>query len=146
VHREICPEGIAPPAANHAQAVVSTSTGPARWLHTSGIVPIRPDGTVPVSLGDQALVVWQNLGAVLAAADMTPRDVVSVCTYVVPDQDLTEVVVARDRFFGDHRAASTLVVVNGLVREDWLLEVALVASTSPPSSPSSSSTTTTGRA
>jgi len=53
--------------------------------------------------------------------------VVSVATYVVPDQDLGAVMEARDRFFGDHRAASTLVVVQALVRPEWRLEVALVA-------------------
>ena len=50
--RRIDPPGIAPPAANYAHATLTS--GPANWLHTSGVVPVRPDGTVPTDIGEQA--------------------------------------------------------------------------------------------
>jgi enamine deaminase RidA (YjgF/YER057c/UK114 family) len=127
VHTEIAPSTIAPPAANYALGVVTS--GAARWLHTSGIVPTRPDGTVPDSVADQADVVWANLLAILTEADMVATDVVSITTYVVIDHiaELSTVMAARDRALGGHRAASTLVTVPGLARPAWKLEIAIVA-------------------
>lgn len=125
VNRAISPSGIAPPAANYAHAVLSTA--PRRWLHTSGVVPISPDGTVPSALVDQAETVWANIGAMLDDAAMGPTDVVSVTTYVTPGHDLREIMAVRDRFLAGHRASSTLVVVAELAQPAWLMEIQVVA-------------------
>ena len=124
-NRIVDPDGIAPPAANYAHAVVSDS--PSRLLHTSGVVPTAPDGSVAADVGQQAVDVWRTIGALLADADMGPGDIVSVTTYVVPDQDLASVMAARDAFLDGHLAASTLVTVPALARPEWLMEIAIVA-------------------
>ena len=121
----ISPPSIAPPAAAYAHAVLST--GPAELLHTSGVVPVGPDRSVPSTLEEQAAVVWANLAAILADAGMAATDVVSVTTYVVAGEPLGPVMAARDRFMQGHLAASTLVTVPALARAEWRLEVALVA-------------------
>jgi enamine deaminase RidA (YjgF/YER057c/UK114 family) len=99
-------------------------------LHTSGVVPIGPDGAVPSDIGAQAETVWTNLRAILDEAGMVATDVVSITTYVVVDHlaSLPTVMAARDRALGGHRAASTLVTVPALARPEWLMEIALVAS------------------
>ncbi len=125
VNTEVNPAGIAAPAANYAHAVLSM--GPQRWLHTSGVVPVRPDGTVPADLVSQAETVWANIRAMLAEASMTPSDIVSVTTYVTPGHDLRPVMAVRDRFLGGHRAASTLLVVPELAQAAWLIEIQAVA-------------------
>ena len=125
MHRRLAPVTLAPAAANYALAVVVES--PTRWLHTSGIVPSRPDGTVPATIEAQAAVVWESVGALLDDAGMSPADVVSVTTYVVSGEPLGPVMAARDAFMGDHRAASTLVTVPALARPEWRLEIAVVA-------------------
>ncbi len=119
------PSTLAPPAARYCHAMVSSSGS--RLLHTSGIVPTRPEGTVPATLADQAETVWQTITTLLIEGGFTVADVVSVTTYVVAGQDLTIVMAARDRALGGHLAASTLVVVAGLARPEWLLEIAVVA-------------------
>ena len=126
MNREIAPASIAPTAANYAHAILSESAQ--RWLHTSGVVPIAPDGSVPSSIAEQARTVWANLSAILVDAGMEPRDVVSVTTYVVVGQPLAPVMAARDAALGAHRVASTLVTVPALARPEWLMEIALVAS------------------
>jgi 2-iminobutanoate/2-iminopropanoate deaminase len=108
---EIAPSGIAPTAANYAHAILSV--GPARLLHTSGIVPIAADGSVPADLAEQAATVWSNLRAILEQAEM--------------NEPLAPVMAARDAALGGHRAASTLVTVPALARPDWRMEIALVA-------------------
>lgn len=122
---EIAPTGIAPTAANYAHAVLSV--GPARLLHTSGIVPIAADGSVPDDLADQARTVWLNLTAILEQARMSVNDIVSVTTYVVVGEPLAPVMAARDAALLGHRAASTLVTVPALARPEWRMEIALVA-------------------
>jgi 2-iminobutanoate/2-iminopropanoate deaminase len=127
VNRQINPKAIAPPAANYAHAVLTQ--GASKWLHTSGVVPIRPDGTVPGDSAEQAEVIWANIGAILAEAGMRPSDIVSVVTYVVDGVDLAAVMAARDQFMGRHRAASTLLTVQHLARSEWRMEIAIVAAT-----------------
>ena len=119
------PSGLAPPAANYAHAVLSDA--PRRLLHTSGVVPTAPDGTVAAEIGEQAAEVWRTIEALLSDADMAPTDIVSVTTYVVPGQDLAAVMAARDVFLDGHLAASTLVTVPELARPEWLMEIAIVA-------------------
>lgn len=125
MNRPVMPNTIAPPAARYAHAVVSEGGG--RLLHTSGVVPVAPDGTVPDELGAQAEVVWSNLAAILAEASMTVADIVAVTTYVVVGNELGPVMAARDAAFGDHVAASTLLTVPALARPEWRMEVAVVA-------------------
>lgn len=122
---EIRPADIAAPAANYAHAVLTESA--ARWLHTSGVVPVAPDGSTPAAVADQATLVWSNIASMLGDADMTPADIVSVTTYVVVGEDLAPVMAARDAALGGHRAASTLVTVPALARAEWRMEVAIVA-------------------
>jgi enamine deaminase RidA (YjgF/YER057c/UK114 family) len=125
VNRPIMPSTIAPPAAHYAHAVLTT--GAERWLHTSGVVPVAPDGSVPSTVAGQAEVVWANIDEMLHAADMTANDIVSVTTYVLPERDLPAIMAARDRFLGDHRAASTLLIVPELAQPAWQLEISVVA-------------------
>lgn len=122
---EIRPTDIAAPAANYAHAVLTGS--PTRWLHTSGVVPVRPDGSVPDDIGEQAQVVWANLLAMLRDAEMGPQHVVSVTTYAVVGEELAAVMAARDEALDGHLAASTLVTVPALARPEWRMEIALVA-------------------
>ena len=125
MNRALSPTSIAPPAANYAHAVLSEAAG--RILHTSGVVPVAPDGTVPEPIGAQAATVWANIAAMLDEAGMAASDVVSVTTYVVAGNDLATVMAERDRALGGHLAASTLVLVPALARPAWQMEIAVVA-------------------
>ena len=122
---EIRPADIAAPAAHYAHAVLTESAS--RWMHTSGVVPVAPDGSTPDELADQAALVWTNIASMLRDADMGPTDIVSVTTYVVVGEDLAPVMAARDAALGGHRAASTLVAVPALARPEWRMEIAVVA-------------------
>ena len=122
---EIRPADIAAPAANYAHAVLIEHA--TRWLHTSGVVPVAPDGSTPDGIGEQATLVWANIAAMLRDAGMEVSDIVSVTTYVVAGEDLASVMAARDTALGGHLAASTLVPVPALARPEWRMEIAIVA-------------------
>lgn len=103
------------------------SERPTSLLHTSGIGPVRPDGSVPEDLVEQADAVWSTLQVLLAEAGLGPTDVVSIATYVVVGNELGPVMAARDRALGGHTCASTLVPVPALATPSWKMEVAIVA-------------------
>ncbi len=125
--KALVPSTIAPPAANFAHAV--SVTGATRWVHTSGVVPVAVDGTVPADLRAQAQTVWSNIEAILADADMTMADIVSLTTYVVTAAaaDIADVMAARDAALSGGRVASTLLEVAALAKPEWLMEIAVVA-------------------
>ena len=96
---------VAAPAAAYAHGVLVPAG--CDVVHTSGVVPTRPDGTVPADVGAQADVVWANLAAILGDAGMTLADAVSVTTYVVAPGDpaalrarLDAVMARRDAALG----------------------------------------------
>lgn len=124
-NRAIAPGSISPPAANYAHACITNDA--TRWMHTSGVVPIAPDGSVPEALVAQARVIWSNIGAMLTEAEMTPADIVSVVTYVTPGHDLGPIMAVRDEALDSNVAASTLVIVAELARPEWLMEISVIA-------------------
>ena len=127
--RDLAPAGKAPPVAAYAHGMHLPAGS--ELVVTSGVVPTKRDGSVPVLLSEQATVVWQNIAMILAEAEMTVSDIVSVTTYLVNSADIASrlaiVMDARDSAMAGHRAASTLVTVPALARPEWQLEISVLA-------------------
>ena len=124
----ITPGSIAPPAAGYELAMHVHARS--ELLYTSGILGNRPDGSIADDIGEQAAEMWRSVAVILAAAGFRADDIVSYTTYAVAGHDLSRVMAARDAFLGSHRAASTLVPVPALARQEWKVEVAVVAARS----------------
>jgi len=133
ISRELKPVELAAPAAAYAHGVHVLAGS--ELVFTSGVVPTKRDGSVPVTIGEQASVVWQNISAILAEGSMSISDIVSVTTYVVNSDGLADqlkiVMAERDLALSGHRAASTLVTVPALARPEWLVEISVVAARQP---------------
>jgi 2-iminobutanoate/2-iminopropanoate deaminase len=125
----INPATIGAPAAAYSLGI-RTSAG-SELLHTSGIVATGSDGSIPETLEEQAVAIWHSLGEIVRSAGFSLSDVVSYTTYVVEGNDLAVVMAARDRALDGHRAASTLIVVPRLAREEWRMEISLIAAKDP---------------
>ena len=123
--KPINPPTIAPPFSRYSQAV-EVPAG-ARWLHISGQVGVRPDGTLEQGFTAQAERAWDNLLAILAAAGMGPADVVKANVYLTRGSDLAESRRIRDLKLAGAAPASTLAVVAALANPAWLFEVEAVA-------------------
>jgi reactive intermediate/imine deaminase len=98
-------------------------------LFVSGCVPVDADGNL-VGGDDvvaQARRVFENVGAVLAAAGASFDDVVKVTVYLTDIDDRAKINPVRQEFFGRTRPASTLVEVGGLAIPDAKIEVEAVA-------------------
>ncbi|MEZ5255454.1 MAG: hypothetical protein R2705_00740 [Ilumatobacteraceae bacterium] len=67
MNEPVTPSNVAKPAANYALAM--RSTGPTTWVHTSGVLGHRPDGSLPTTVGEQAAEMWRSIAAILEASD-----------------------------------------------------------------------------
>ncbi|HEY5906899.1 MAG TPA: RidA family protein [Vicinamibacteria bacterium] len=110
--------------------VVTTTGG--KHVFVSGQVSLDPEGNL-VGKGDlqaQARQVYANLRTALTAAGASPKDVVKSTTFVVnykPDA-LPILREVRSAFYGEATPpASTLLGVQALAREDFLIEIEVVA-------------------
>ena len=125
MNKKHVPDTIAPPLAAYSHGIEIAPN--ARVLHSAGQVGILPDGTTPEGIEAQTEATWVNLMAILESAGMGIDDVVKVTTYVTNEDDFWPMAKVRARFFGDARPASTGIVVKALAKQEWLVEVDLVA-------------------
>lgn len=119
------PPDVFPPYANYAHAV-EVPAG-ARLLFVSGLNGYESDGqTMPDDFEAQADLIWSHLERILAQAEMSISNLVSLRFYLAePALDPANVAVLKRRL-GDHQAART-VVCAGLLEPGWLIEVEAVA-------------------
>jgi 2-iminobutanoate/2-iminopropanoate deaminase len=119
------PPRIAPPGGRYTHGV-EVPAG-ARMLYISGQVGAGADGKVPSEFGAQVENCWRNLMAILADAGMGLEDLVKVTIFLTRPEHVAAYREARDRIIGDHRPASTLVVISALADPGFLCEVEAVA-------------------
>lgn len=135
--KELTPPDLRPPFARYAHGVEI----PANWrlVQTSGQLGIHPDDSIPESAYDQAMLCFENLRKILAAADMTPADVAHISAYVTDRAHMAGYMQARDAFVasgngeenggdgGGRLPSSTLVIVSGFTRPEFKVEVEILA-------------------
>jgi 2-iminobutanoate/2-iminopropanoate deaminase len=96
-------------------------------IFLSGQVGVRPDGSVPPTIEEQADQVFANLIALLNAHGLAATDIVKLNTFIVAGHDGDAVRAARREHLGAHRPASTAVFVSQLVDPALLVEIEAVA-------------------
>lgn len=119
------------PASVHAPLGLysHTVTVPAgtELIFLSGQVGVRPDGSAPATMAEQADQVFANIVALLKAHGVEAASIVKLTTFMVAGHSGDAVRAARLKHLGSHRPASTAVFVSQLVDPAWLVEVEAVA-------------------
>jgi enamine deaminase RidA (YjgF/YER057c/UK114 family) len=125
--RTLSPASIRPPFAAYSHGVEVPSG--LRWVLTSGQLGIGPDDQVPAEARAQADLCFANCAAILAEADMGPEDVVRINAFVTERAHMPAYMAARDAWLSGstHKPASTLVIVTGFTRPEFLVEVEVTA-------------------
>ncbi len=116
----------AKPVSNYKMATRQES---GRLLYISGQVAWDGDGNI-VGKDDiraQARQVFHNLRRVLQDAGGDLQNLLKITTYVTNIDNYPAVIEVRNDIFQGELPASTLIVVNGLFQEDFLLEIEAMA-------------------
>jgi len=120
------PATIAPPLSRYSHAAEAPAS--ARWLYVSGQLGIKPDGKLAEGLEAQMEQAWRNVFAILKAADMDGSNLVKVTGFMTAGSaDVALYRHVRDRMLGGVKPASTLLIVAGLARPDYLVEIEAIA-------------------
>jgi enamine deaminase RidA (YjgF/YER057c/UK114 family) len=102
-------------------------------LFIAGQVGLNPGADkAPPDFETQCAQVFANLGEALASQGASFSNVVEFTTYLVHSQDIAKFMAYRTRefprlFTGDAYPPNTLLIVDRLVREEFLIEVSAVA-------------------
>jgi 2-iminobutanoate/2-iminopropanoate deaminase len=96
-------------------------------IYLSGQLGVRPDGSTPESMAEQADQVFANIIALLKAHGLEATNIIKLTTFMVAGHDGDEVRAARLKHLGSHRPASTAVFVSQLVDPAWFVEVEAIA-------------------
>lgn len=121
----LAPPSLHPPFARYAHGVAVPAG--ARTVFCSGQLGIAPDGTVPPDVERQAALCFDNIAAILAEAGMGLADIVRVNAYVTAREHMAGYMAVRDRVVASPPPASTLMIVGGFTRPEFLVEIEVVA-------------------
>ncbi|ABF62029.1 Endoribonuclease L-PSP (plasmid) [Ruegeria sp. TM1040] len=121
------PVSIRPPFAAYAHGTEIPAHK--RVVVTSGQLGIRADDSIPESSYEQAFICFENIREILREGDMAPSDIAHISAYVTSREHMAGYMRARDEFLaGTGRVpSSTLLIVSGFTREEFKVEVEVMA-------------------
>jgi enamine deaminase RidA (YjgF/YER057c/UK114 family) len=125
--RSLTPDTIALPFARYAHGVAAQGMG--GIVVTSGQLALTPDGVIPEGAQAQADLCFANIDAILADAGTNREHILRINAYVTGREHMPGYMAARDAWLSDvsHLPASTLMIVSGFTREDFVVEIEVMA-------------------
>lgn len=125
VLKHLLPQDMAAPFAAYSHGV-KIKAG-ADVIFCSGQLGIAPDASVPEDSGAQAELCFDNIRRILRDGGMELSDVVRINAYVTDRSYMRPYMDVRDRLFPQPAPASTLMIVSGFTREEFKVEIEVVA-------------------
>lgn len=119
------PAGVRPPFGRYSHGIAVE--GVSRMVFCSGQLGIAPDDDVPADVTAQAELCFSAIGRILAEAGLGFGDIVRLNAFVTRREHMRDYMAVRDRHVGDPPPASTLVIVSGFTRPEFLVEVEATA-------------------
>jgi enamine deaminase RidA (YjgF/YER057c/UK114 family) len=122
----LSPNAIAPPFGAYSAGIAAP---PGRIVVTSGQLGLAADGTCPPDVATQTRLCLEAIEAILGEAGATRADVLRLNAYVTRREDFAAYMAERDAWLGGVpvRPASTLMIVSGFTRPEFLVEVEALA-------------------
>jgi enamine deaminase RidA (YjgF/YER057c/UK114 family) len=117
-------EGIYPATDDYLHAL--EVRGAERMLFVSGTMGLDPVGAPGASLEAQLELIWSNIRAILADAEMTVDNVVRLTSYLRDASYADANAAARVEALGGRAIPTTAIVAETLV-SDWLVEIEVIA-------------------
>src|SRR5689334_13313492 len=123
------PDSLGKPLGQYSQI---TRVKASEFLFIAGQVGADKDGKAPADFDAQCGLVFANIGAALSSQGASFANLVEFTTYLVHAQDIAKFMAYRTREFpklfkGGAYPPNTLLIIDRLVREEFLIEVSAVA-------------------
>ena len=123
------PDSLGKPLGQYSQI---TRVKASEFLFIAGQVGAGPDGKAPADFDAQCVQTFANIGAALKSQGASFANIVEFTTYLVHSQDIPRFMAYRTRefpklFAGGAYPPNTLLMIDRLVREEFLIEVSAVA-------------------
>ncbi|MGO6815631.1 RidA family protein [Rhizobium leguminosarum] len=99
---------------------------PSRLLFVSGTMGLDQQGIAAADLEGQLELIWSNLRVILTSADMTVANIMRLTSYLRDGAFMEANQNARLRALGGRAVPTTAIIVETL-RDDWLVEIEIVA-------------------
>jgi enamine deaminase RidA (YjgF/YER057c/UK114 family) len=123
------PDSLGKPLGQYSQM---TRVKASEFLFIAGQVGAGKDGKAPADFDAQCGLVFANIGAALSSQGASFSNIVEFTTYLVHSQDIPKFMAYRTRefprlFAGGAYPPNTLLMIDRLVQEQFLIEVSAVA-------------------
>src|SRR5580692_7668357 len=123
------PDSLGKPLGQYSQI---TRVKASEFLFIAGQVGAGKDGKVGADFDAQCGLVFANIGLALASQGAGFANIVKFTTYLVHSQDIAKFMAYRSRefpkmFAGGAYPPNTLLMIDRLVHEQFLIEVSAVA-------------------
>ncbi|MEV4895299.1 RidA family protein [Nonomuraea sp. NPDC055795] len=116
--------GVYSAAGNYVHAI--EVRGAERLLFVSGTMGLDADGQPGATLEVQLWLIWANIRAILASADMTVDNIVRLTSYLRDPAYAAANAAARVTALNG-RAVPTTAIVAQTLADEWLVEIEVVA-------------------
>ena len=122
------PDVVSNPGGLYSQ-LVKVDVGDATFLYLAGQVAEDKDGNVvgEDNMAAQAEQIYANIQAILASEGASLSDIVRATTYITDMTERAAVSAIRRKLFPVNPPATSLVEVNALAGDEWLIEVEVTA-------------------
>jgi enamine deaminase RidA (YjgF/YER057c/UK114 family) len=127
--RILNPETLGKPLGQYSQL---TRVKASEFLFIAGQVGTGKDGKAPADFDAQCTLMFANIETALASQGASFANIVEFTTYLVHAQDIAKFMAYRGREFpklfkGGAYPPNTLLIIDRLVQEQFLVEVSVVA-------------------
>jgi 2-iminobutanoate/2-iminopropanoate deaminase len=125
MHTPLSPFSIHPPFAAYSHGVELPAGQ--RLVFCSGQLGIDKSGAIPGDCASQTRLCFDNIRAILAEAGMGLGNIVRINAYVTGREHVAAYMAVRNTLFFAPLPASTLMIVSGFARTEFLIEIEVIA-------------------
>lgn len=119
------PSSIHPPFAPYSHGMVVPAGQ--KLVFCSGQLGIAADRSIPADCAGQARICFGNVAAILAEAGLGLEHIVRINAYVSGREYLADYMAVRNGLFAAPYPASTLMIVSGFARPEFVVEIEAIA-------------------
>jgi enamine deaminase RidA (YjgF/YER057c/UK114 family) len=119
------PTKIHPPFAPYSHGILVPAGQ--QLVFCSGQLGITPDKVVPPDCAGQARICFESIAAILEEAGMTLANIVRINAFVTGREHLADYMAVRNALFAEPYPASTLMIVSGFARPEFVVEIEAIA-------------------